>query len=275
MADEGPARVVRAATSPVRRFFDFTSLNVSLNALPSAAPCPPLETPLPPPFIEPRSPAVTFPVELTQHGPYAHPLGLPDDAQNDEEKPTDRAMLLAHADRLVDHVSLEGESETRRKIMSNDPLMLAKIVSMTKSENVNFVDIENVVELRSTSDRERTCGLIDALDEKGIGDELLVPNEFICPLSLRAMRDPVAAADHLIYESAYAERHLFLQGCTSPTTREPMTSGNLYEVRPLRNLMSTWAEKAASMILCGPHIDMPPAERVDVATQLVNSGKVK
>ncbi len=269
MADE--PRVTRAAASPVRRFFDFTSLNVSLNALPST-PCPP-EVALPPPYLEPRSPS--FPVELTQHGPYAHPLGLPDEASDDEEKPTDRAMLIAHADRLIDHISLEGESDTKRKIMLNDPLMLAKIISMTKPEKVNFVDIDAVVALRSTSDREQVCKLIDALDEKALGGELLVPNEFICPLSLRAMRDPVAAADHLVYESAYAERHLFLQGCTSPTTRDPMMSGNLYEVRPLRNVMASWAEKAASLILCGPHIDMSPAERVDVATQLVSSGKVK
>jgi len=67
-----------------------------------------------------------------------------------------------------------------------------------------------------------------------------IPNEFICPLTLEIMDDPVIASDGHTYE-----RHAILQtrNSLSPMTREPIDKTKLIPNRALKNAIQRYNEE--------------------------------
>lgn len=85
------------------------------------------------------------------------------------------------------------------------------------------------------------CDWIDFHEKKDIPESLKAPSEFLCPLSLHSMRDPVNCDDGHVYERAHIEAW-----CNSPTsnglsplTRAPM-SENRFSCMPLVSMMEAW-----------------------------------
>jgi hypothetical protein len=86
------------------------------------------------------------------------------------------------------------------------------------------------------------CDFID-WSEKTSFPNADVPNEFLCPLSLHAMRDPVACSDGRVYERSHIDawaRSPTGNGL-SPITRAPM-SPQRFPCKPLVSLMEAWVE---------------------------------
>jgi hypothetical protein len=279
-------RTTRDEASPTRRFFDFTTINVALDQLPPfhgtvpLADCPPPEahasTPDALSVTSEEATIPAFPQELYVNGPFADLPSLVTPSSDDEEmSPTDRKMLLIHASKLIDHIDLDRESEGRRLCMQRDNRTLAKMIATTTAEKLHFRDIDRVTTGRVSTERELVCRLIDACDDRCLQDDLKPPNEFLCPISLRSFREPMVAADSLVYEASYIERHLFTRGPMSPITRKPLVSGHLYTNHPLRTLMEAWATKAADTIFPNFRLNIKPAEKLEIATFLVENGYVK
>jgi len=69
------------------------------------------------------------------------------------------------------------------------------------------------------------------------------PHEFMCALSLHAMRDPVCCADGYMYERVHIEHHILYNGI-SPRTMLLLSHTHVYPSVTIRQLMECWVEKA-------------------------------
>ena len=67
------------------------------------------------------------------------------------------------------------------------------------------------------------------------------PDEFICPIGLVLMEDPVLASDGHNYERRVIERW-FEKQLTSPKTGEPLETAVVFPNRPLRCQITEWRE---------------------------------
>lgn len=96
-----------------------------------------------------------------------------------------------------------------------------------------------------SKEREALCATIDEMDDK---DKGVVPPEFMCPITLHAMRDPVVSCDGHTYErsalvDAFRRDHL-----VSPLTREPIHSALVYTNYALMSIMSRWVEVSRTRV---------------------------
>lgn len=66
-----------------------------------------------------------------------------------------------------------------------------------------------------------------------------VPNEFMCPITMVLMKDPVLATDGFTYEKEAIEQWL-RSNTKSPMTREPMRLDGLRPNRALRDAIQRW-----------------------------------
>lgn len=105
--------------------------------------------------------------------------------------------------------------------------------------------------VKTDATRTMICELIELMEgSQGTFPDLRQPDaNFFCPLSLSAMHDPVVAVDGIMYENAWATRHLFVNGITSPTTRAPMHSSYLTRSTTMRSMMENWASATADALI--------------------------
>jgi hypothetical protein len=71
-------------------------------------------------------------------------------------------------------------------------------------------------------------------------EELYIPNEYLCPLTLEIMIDPVLACDGHTYER---DAILQIRGSLSPMTRQPIDKTNLIPNRALKNSILRYNEE--------------------------------
>ena len=83
-----------------------------------------------------------------------------------------------------------------------------------------------------SEDREKICKLIDACDDP--------PREFMCPITLCAMRTPTVAEDGQSYEKHAIITHFRQKPYTSPLTNAPLACETLFPNFALASLMESW-----------------------------------
>ena len=86
------------------------------------------------------------------------------------------------------------------------------------------------------------------LKEGITGDLPPMPCEFLCPISLEVMMDPVVAADGAFYERDAIERH-FRSSRRSPMTNEYLRHTGVTAVPQLKSLIFEWRAKEHDRIL--------------------------
>ena len=94
----------------------------------------------------------------------------------------------------------------------------------------------------------------------------MIPNEFLCPITLSIMRDPVLAADGHTYEREAIE-HWFSNSNLSPKTGLRLTSTNLIENIALRITIQEWIAKrpaATTILTAKPYVSSPLAMKCQV-----------
>jgi hypothetical protein len=107
-----------------------------------------------------------------------------------------------------------------------------------------------VVVAAVSKEHELVCKFIDKANESG---GLLPPNEFLCPLSLQAMRDPVCYGDGQLYDRAWivkAKAH-GRAGATAGSLISPVTNVEvlpemqmLHSCKPVLGMMERWVQQA-------------------------------
>ena len=86
---------------------------------------------------------------------------------------------------------------------------------------------------KCSAEREAMCTFLDTCED--------LPDQFRCPLSLVALRDPVCCSDGHVYEREYIQRHI-LTAWKSPLTRKELLD-NVYPVLAITQLMESWAKQ--------------------------------
>ena len=107
---------------------------------------------------------------------------------------------------------------------ANGAIMCRAVSRDPKPTHINFL-------------HKLVCQFIDLRENRGGEDR--PPNEFLCPLSLHAMCDPVVLSDGILYERAYARRSLDAEQI-SPMTREPLPHKLMFPCKALITLMESW-----------------------------------
>ncbi|GER44469.1 ARM repeat superfamily protein [Striga asiatica] len=74
-------------------------------------------------------------------------------------------------------------------------------------------------------------------------DNLVIPDDFLCPISLELMRDPVIVATGQTYERSYIQRWIDCGNTTCPKTQQKLHHFTLTPNYVLRSLISQWCLK--------------------------------
>ncbi|CAH8355387.1 unnamed protein product [Eruca vesicaria subsp. sativa] len=77
-------------------------------------------------------------------------------------------------------------------------------------------------------------------DESKKSDKLTIPVDFLCPVSLELMKDPVIVATGQTYERAYIQRWIDCGNLTCPKTQQKLENFTLTPNYVLRSLISRW-----------------------------------
>ncbi|KAI8538937.1 hypothetical protein RHMOL_Rhmol09G0142200 [Rhododendron molle] len=83
----------------------------------------------------------------------------------------------------------------------------------------------------------------NSLEESKKADSPIVPDDFLCPISLEIMRDPVIVATGQTYERAYMQRWIDCGNTTCPKTRQKLQNHTLTPNFVLRSLVTQWCAK--------------------------------
>ncbi|KAE8736319.1 U-box domain-containing protein 10 [Hibiscus syriacus] len=71
-------------------------------------------------------------------------------------------------------------------------------------------------------------------------DALVIPDDFLCPISLELMRDPVVVATGQTYERSYIQGWIDCGNATCPKTRQKLEDTTLTPNYVLRSLINQW-----------------------------------
>ncbi|KAG6655904.1 U-box domain-containing protein 11-like [Carya illinoinensis] len=71
-------------------------------------------------------------------------------------------------------------------------------------------------------------------------DPVVIPEDFLCPISLELMRDPVIVATGQTYERAFIQRWIDSGNATCPKTRQKLENFTLTPNYVLRSLITQW-----------------------------------
>ncbi|XP_028765462.1 U-box domain-containing protein 15 [Neltuma alba] len=130
--------------------------------------------------------------------------------------------------------------------------------------NIETLAVRNLVRERKGKNADSTQQIIDLLkkfkqvagmEDPNIPDEpvmprvldkctsLVIPHEFLCPITLEIMTDPVIIASGQTYERESIEKWFESNRDTCPKTREPLAHLSLAPNYALKNLISVWCEE--------------------------------
>ena len=91
-----------------------------------------------------------------------------------------------------------------------------------------------------------------------------IPDEFICPITLEVMEDPVICNDGYTYERSAIES---ITGNISPMTRQEIDKTNLIPNRALKNCISRYNEKLITEITSEPVINIIPEPVINITPE--------
>ncbi|XP_075519842.1 U-box domain-containing protein 13-like [Primulina tabacum] len=153
--------------------------------------------------------------------------------------------------RLVEKLQLDGISDLTQEslalhelvadtgghpeeIIEKMSMLLKKIKDfvLTVNPNIDSTTMEKSVPA-SSSGKKLT---------EGNQKNLVIPDDFRCPISLELMRDPVIVSTGQTYERTYIEQWLRSGHRTCPKTQQTLTSNSLTPNYVLRSLIAQWCE---------------------------------
>ncbi|KAF2309142.1 hypothetical protein GH714_000804 [Hevea brasiliensis] len=104
--------------------------------------------------------------------------------------------------------------------------------------------------------------------------ELLIPNHFLCPISLDLMKDPVTLSSGFTYDRSNIEAWLQAGNFTCPVTNQILTSFDLIPNHNLRKMIQDWCvenRKFGIQRIPTPRVPVSPTQVSDVLSSLAAS----
>ncbi|KAI4973114.1 hypothetical protein ZWY2020_028822 [Hordeum vulgare] len=157
----------------------------------------------------------------------------------DEERNADRAIL----DRLASKLELQMLADLRAETVA-----IKKLINERNGQHADST--KQIVELL------HKFKAIAGIEEKNVlGSEvfvtksldkcpsLMIPDDFLCPITLEIMTDPVIVASGQTYERRSIQKWLDSGERTCPKTRQPLVHLSLAPNYALKNLILQWCDK--------------------------------
>ncbi|KAL8241862.1 hypothetical protein R6Q59_012164 [Mikania micrantha] len=112
-------------------------------------------------------------------------------------------------------------------------------VETASKENISngYNQNETVYQLEPSKNSSETSSL---LDENKKLDAPAIPVDFLCPISLELMRDPVIVSTGQTYERSYIQRWIDCGNTTCPKTQQKLQNITLTPNYVLRSLITQW-----------------------------------
>lgn len=133
---------------------------------------------------------------------------------------------LHHVETIVNinHEEVETKVETAPK------------ENLSKGNNQN----EMVYQLETSKNSSETSETSSLLEENKKLDAPAIPVDFLCPISLELMRDPVIVSTGQTYERSYIQRWIDCGNTTCPKTQQKLRNITLTPNYVLRSLITQW-----------------------------------
>ncbi|KAF7101621.1 hypothetical protein CFC21_102898 [Triticum aestivum] len=157
----------------------------------------------------------------------------------DEERNADRAIL----ERLASKLELQMLPDLRAETVA-----IKKLINEQNGQHADST--KQIIELL------HKFKVIAGIDEKNVlGGEvfvtksldkcpsLMIPDDFLCPITLEIMTDPVIVASGQTYERRSIQKWLDSGERTCPKTRQPLAHLSLAPNYALKNLILQWCDK--------------------------------
>ncbi|XP_059278842.1 U-box domain-containing protein 15-like isoform X1 [Lycium ferocissimum] len=161
-------------------------------------------------------------------------------------------------------VSLSTENDRNADSASIERLAKKLELHTVEDLKAEMVAVREVIKERRAHNAESTQRIVDLLnklkklagmEETGTSDEpimpkplekstsIAIPNEFLCPITLQIMTDPVIISTGQTYERESIQQWLDSNHHTCPKTGEPLTHSSLAPNFALKNLIGEWCLK--------------------------------
>ncbi|KAL6577083.1 U-box domain-containing protein 13 [Orobanche minor] len=150
--------------------------------------------------------------------------------------------------RLVDKLQLGGIAD-----LTQESLALHEMVAVTDGdpgENIEKMsmllkkvkDFVQTVNPNIASEKPATSSSSKKTLTEGNQKNLVIPDDFRCPISLELMKDPVIVSTGQTYERSCIEKWLEAGHTTCPKTQQSLTTTALTPNYVLRSLIAQWCE---------------------------------
>ncbi|XP_031493650.1 U-box domain-containing protein 15-like [Nymphaea colorata] len=160
-----------------------------------------------------------------------------------DDRNADSAILERLANKLELHTIPELQEETNavKQLVKEgggwpSPEMIQQIMDVLNK----FKQIAGVKETSGSMEETKDASPPNKCLQKC--QSLSIPNDFLCPITLEIMSDPVIVATGQTYERTSIQQWLDSGHRTCPTTRQPLAHLSLAPNYALRNLITHWCE---------------------------------
>ncbi|EPS68251.1 hypothetical protein M569_06518, partial [Genlisea aurea] len=178
----------------------------------------------------------------------------------------DRNADIASVERLASKLSLRTSEELKQETLAINKLIRER-------RGVKPDTTQQVVDLLKKFKRVAGVAADDVEDDDEAAEKCVsnaVPNEFLCPITLEIMTDPVIIATGQTYEREGIQHWLDSDHRTCPKTGQILSHLSLAPNFALKNLIQQWCEKNNYQI---PRKKTAPAAEVTVAAS-ANGGEI-
>ncbi|KFK41527.1 hypothetical protein AALP_AA2G141100 [Arabis alpina] len=151
-------------------------------------------------------------------------------------EPIEKDVLSSTKSKVIE--KLESIQET---VHSNIPLSDEKKFESPrrKSSSISLAFL-----LSKDADNERSEKAVTKNnDDSKKSDELTIPEDFLCPISLELMKDPAIVSTGQTYERSYIQRWIDCGNLRCPKTQQKLENFTLTPNYVLRSLISQWCTK--------------------------------
>nr|XP_043631565.1 U-box domain-containing protein 10-like [Erigeron canadensis] len=114
-----------------------------------------------------------------------------------------------------------------------------KVETLSKDDLLNG-DGQNEVVYSSENPKDSSEAVTMLNDENKKSDTPVIPDDFLCPISLELMRDPVIVSTGQTYERSYIQRWIDCGNTTCPKTQQKLRNVTLTPNYVLRSLIAQW-----------------------------------
>ncbi|XP_047074865.1 U-box domain-containing protein 15-like [Lolium rigidum] len=189
--------------------------------------------------------------------------------QDKEDRSADRAIL----ERLAKKLELQSLADLRAETMAIKKLINERNGQQAESTR-QIIELLHKLKDVAGVDEKNILGEVSIPKYLEKCPSLMIPNDFLCPISLEIMTDPVIIASGRTYERRRIQKWLDAGQRTCPKTQQPLAHLSLAPNFALKNLILQWCEKNKVEMQNGEPAEEPVVEQ-EVSKEVLVPSLVK